>query len=217
MNTLAEKFLTQAERQRVTASVQTAERITSGEIVPAIASSSHSYPLVDMIGGFFLALPFALILTSVVGSAMWLGSMNLLLFLAVISLLYWPAKIMVANAVPLKRFFLLVDQVEEEVEEAAIKTFYNENLSATRDRNGILIYISVLERRVWILADSGINAKIKQSVWLDAVTELTSGIRQGRQADALCAAIARIGEILQKEFPIKPDDQNELNELIILN
>lgn len=215
MRNLAHTFLTTAERQKVTECVQQAEKLTSGEIVPVIASASHSYPIVDMIGGFFLALPISLILTSTIGAAMWLGSMNLLLFLALFSVLYWPGKFIVANFLPVKRFFLLVDQVQEEVEEAAMKTFYTENLSATRDRNGILLYISLLERRVWILADSGINARIDQQIWQDTVTTLTAGIRQGRQAEALCSAIKAVGDILKTEFPIRPDDTNELHELII--
>ena len=51
--------------------------------------------------------------------------------------------------------------------------------------------------------------------WQDIVSELTKGIRSGRQGEALCAAIRRVGEILKTHFPYRRDDTDELHNLII--
>jgi len=215
MQRLAESFLTALEQQRINEAVQHAERQTSGEIVPMVISASHHYPLAAASGGVFLALPLALMLTSLLGSTLWLGSQSMWLFLLFSTILYLPARAFVAHSVVLKRFFLRADQVEEEVEEAAITSFYREELYRTRDQNGILIFISVLERRVYILGDRGIDAKINDNGWQDIVSGLTAGIRRGKQGEALLTAVNQVGEILKQHFPIQEGDRNELHNLII--
>lgn len=137
------------------------------------------------------------------------------LFLAIFSLLYVPARTLVATIPRLKRFFLNADQVEEEGEEAAITCFYQEGLYRTSAENGILIFISVFEHKVWVLADRGINEKIAPRQWLEIVEALSSGIKAGRRCESLCQAVQQIGELLAHHFPIGADDRNELHDLII--
>jgi len=73
----------------------------------------------------------------------------------------------------------------------------------------------VLEHRVWVLADSGINSRIGQDQWQEIVDHITAGIKQNRQGEAIGEAIGRVGAILQEHFPITTDDPNELHDLII--
>ena len=115
----------------------------------------------------------------------------------------------------LKRRFLLPARAEKEVEAGAIQAFFTEKLYRTSAQNGILLYISVFERRVWILADSGINEKIGQEQWQEIVDAVTSGIRKKRQAAAICEAVKRIGSILKEFYPYEKDDRDELHNLII--
>ena len=75
--------------------------------------------------------------------------------------------------------------------------------------------ISVFERRVWVLADRGINAKVAEGQWDEVVKMITDGIKQKRLADAICEAVEKIGALLRLHFPIKPDDTDELKNLII--
>jgi len=94
-------------------------------------------------------------------------------------------------------------------------SFFTEKLYKTKAENGILLYISVLEQRVWVLGDRGINEKIDRQRWQDIVSLVTDGVKNKQQCEAICAAITRIGEILEQQFPIEPDDKNELHNLII--
>ena len=114
-------------------------------------------------------------------------------------------------------FFFSEREVEEEVQEAAITTFFNEGLYRTRDETGVLMLISVFEHKVWILADKGINAKVQDGQWEDIIRRLIHGIKQKRQADSICEAVEEIGAILKSHFPVKPDDTDELKNLIIGN
>lgn len=215
MTTLAEKFLTESEQRKITRTVQSAEKLTSGEIVPMVVSASHNYPMASATGGAILTLPLALLLTSLAGSYLWLGPQNMWLFLIFFSLLYFPLKRIVSKNLFLKRFFLLASQVEEEVEEAAITSFFAEGLYKTRQENGILIFVSVLERKAWILGDKGINAKVDPTEWQDIIDEVTEGIKTGQHCAALCQAVSRVGNVLRHHFPIEDDDHDELHNIII--
>ena len=215
MKTLAQQFLTPEEQQRITQCVHGAEKLTSGEIVPMVSSESHTYPLSPIIGGTFFALPGALLAARIVGKSLWIGPDNMWLFLVSFIVIFIPAFQLIKRLSWLKRLFLLPKRADEEVRDAALTAFYTEKLYKTKDENGILLYISVFERRVWILADSGINEKISHDHWSELVGVVTDGIKANRQCDAICEAITRIGEILSDAFPIKQDDTDELHNLII--
>jgi len=215
MQTAAEKFLTPEEREKVTQAVRSAECLTSGEIVPMIVSSSYDYPLASVYGGIFLAFPLTLLLSRPIASYFWLDASNVWLFLALFIPLYFAAHQVVKHVPFLQRLFASKKQIEEEVREAAVTAFFSEKLYKTKDENGILLFISVFERKVWVLADTGINAKIDKNHWQEIVEIITKGIKDGRHADSLCEAIREVGDVLKEYFPIQPDDVNELRNLII--
>ena len=215
MQKAALKFLTPAEREDITRAVREAEGLTSGEIVPMIVSSSAPYPMAAVTGGVVLAFPLALLLTSPVATYFWFDPRNMWLFLALFVPIYLIAHQAVKRIPLLKRLFVSKMQMEEEVREAAVTAFFSEKLYKTKDENGILLFVSVLERKVWILADAGINAKIDRDRWQGLVELITRGIRDGRQAEALCEAIRQVGDILKEHFPLQPGDINELRDLII--
>ena len=116
---------------------------------------------------------------------------------------------------PLKRVFISDREIDEEVQEAALTRFFKEELYRTRDETGILIFISVFEHRVWVLADRGINAKVDKGQWDSIVARIVSGIKKGQQADAICEAVQDVGSILAQHFPVREDDVDELDNLII--
>ena len=215
MKDLARHFLTDDERSRVENAVKAAEKRTAGEIVVMIISSSYQYPLAIVIGATALALPLALLLTPLTGSWLWIGPQNMWLFLGFLTVFFIIFHQVVKRTAWLKRLFISQREIDDEVEEAAVTQFFDQDLYRTRDENGVLVLISVFERRVWMLADRGINAKVQQNQWDDIVTMITDGIKQQRAADAICAAVEKIGDLLEAYFPIKPDDTNELKNLVI--
>jgi putative membrane protein len=115
----------------------------------------------------------------------------------------------------LKRIFISNREMAEEVEEAAITNFFNRGLYRTKDGTGILIFISVFERKVWVLADAGIDAKVASDHWQSVVAGITKGIRNKQAAAAICLAVDTIGRTLAKHFPVAPDDIDELENVIV--
>lgn len=215
MKHLAQKFFSEQERKQVEAAVQAAEKQTAGEIVCLIESASYRYPMANVIGATVFAIPLALVLTHILGGWLWIGTQNLWLFLGVSGVL-WGLLYLTVDRVPMiKRWFISKREMDEEVEEAAVTSFFYHGLYRTRDANGILLFISVFEHKVWILADHGINAKVATGQWDEIVAQVTEGLRKGHRAQAIVAAVATIGDMLATHFPIKADDTDELSNLII--
>ena len=215
MKSLAQQFLSEKDREKITQTVKEVEQLTSGEILPMVVSQSYTYPMADVIGGTVLAIPTALILSHFIGGWLWIGHQNMWLFLGLLTVMFILFHQVCKHIHWLKRFFISQREIAEEVEEAATTSFFREGLYKTRDRTGILIFISVFEHRVLVLGDEGINQKVSTDQWDKIVHIITDGIKQKNQADAICRAVKEAGQILQVHFPIKADDRNELRNLII--
>ncbi|HKI80104.1 MAG TPA: TPM domain-containing protein [Pseudodesulfovibrio sp.] len=205
----AETFLTQAEQDALVKCVQEAEATTSGEIVPVIASMSYDYPRAGLIGSLIFGALAAVALT------MALGREDMWVFLALFLALFFCLSRLFDTVPALKRPFISKREMREEVAEAAFTAFHAHGLHDTRDKTGIIIYVSVYERSVQILADQGINDLVNPLAWEEVVAMVTQGIRAGKPGEALCAGVTRCGEMLTERFPIKPDDTDELPNLII--
>jgi putative membrane protein len=85
----------------------------------------------------------------------------------------------------------------------------------THGRTGILIYLSMRERRAEIVADAAIVGKVSPDVWGAAMAAMIEDVRDGRVADGMCAAISQVGAVLAEHFPRIADDQNELPDRLI--
>jgi putative membrane protein len=205
----AKSFLTKNEQQQIVECVKQVETTTSGEIVPVIADSSHHYPSAESLGSLFFAMILAL------GICQLWGHTDMWAFLAVFLGLNLVFRIVLRHAPALKRPFIGKQRMEDEVAEGALSAFYANNLHRTRDETGIIIYVSVYERKVQVLADKGINDKLDPQIWEEVVGIVTKGIRENKPAEGICAAVRRCGELVHKEFPIKADDTDELPNLII--
>jgi putative membrane protein len=96
------------------------------------------------------------------------------------------------------------------VRRKAESDFFRHHVAATKGGTGVLVYISRFERRVELLVDAGIAAKIPQDTWKSVVDGVIAGIKGPDLVKDLCAQIVRIGETLSKDFPRRADDVNEL-------
>ena len=103
------------------------------------------------------------------------------------------------------------DHIERSVHLRAEAAFLEEEVFATRDRTGILVFLALFERRAVILADEGIHRAVPQGEWQHVVDDLIAGVKARRAAAALIEAIARCGGLLEQyEVERRPDDEDEL-------
>jgi putative membrane protein len=85
----------------------------------------------------------------------------------------------------------------------------------TAGRTGILIYLSIAERRAEIVADEAILKVTDEHTWGEAMTALIADVRAGRPAEGIVAAIERVGTVLTQHFPRSAGDINELPDKLI--
>jgi putative membrane protein len=215
MKDLMKRFIPEADRQKIETCVRESESRTQGEIVVMVVPASYDYPMANLLGAIAFSLPVSVALTRALGGLFWAGPSSLWVFLAVLIPLFLVFHEAVKRIHILKRCFIRGKEMEEEVREAAQIQFFRKGLYRTREETGVLIYISVFERSVWVLGDRGINAAIPTAHWNGVVATIVQAIRNGRPAEGICQAVNEVGGILQEKFPIRRGDQNELDNLMV--
>jgi len=199
----------ESDLQRIKDTVARVEKKTSGEIVPFVASSSDDYLWTHgawiLIGWIF-------------GSAgCWTWA----------HISHWPVTLShgylfsslgmligfgLSLSPALRRLLIPAAFLSRYVHRDALAHFMELGLHETRDRTGVLIYLSLFERRVEILADRGIYEKVPSAYWQERVSILVSGIHEGKATEVICRVIEAIGEKLSENFPPRPDDKNEISD-----
>ena len=205
----AETFFTEAEGQQIAATIGGVEGKTSGEVATMVVAASDTYPEATLLAGLTIGGLAALLITD-----LFLGD-SLGYFLPLLLCGTIGVSSLATIFPPLLRLFIPSSRLETRVAERALRAFYEKKLHTTRDNTGVLFFISLLERKVWILADSGIYQKISQETLMAHASNIATGIKQGQGCTALCREIEAVGVILAQNFPSKPDDTNELSNEVI--
>lgn len=108
----------------------------------------------------------------------------------------------------------LEDHIEEDILDHAAFVFTELGMQHTRERNGVLICISVADHLIGVVGDSGINERVPLGYWSDVVDLLKRHFAEGRHADGLCEALRFVGTKLAQHFPRRADDRNELDNTV---
>ncbi|MBI3563870.1 MAG: hypothetical protein HY079_01580 [Elusimicrobia bacterium] len=188
-------MLTPEERERVRAAVSAAEKGLSAEIVPCLYRQSSPYPETVWAGAASgAAIACAAILLGDLRHPSWTPLPALMTAIAAAGI--------VGAAVgrwvrPVKRFFLGAQRMEDAVQRRAKEVFYDRGVAATAARDGVLVFASLLERRVVVLADDAVRARVKPEAWRSVVDALTAAAAAGRPADGLVAAVERTAAVLR--------------------
>ena len=105
-------------------------------------------------------------------------------------------------------------QKRKDVRSLAEEEFFRQGVDKTRDKTGILIFILLESRQFYILADSGINSKVPQKTW-DTIKDNMAGMFiKGSFCGGILHGIEQVGKILSANFPVKPDDTNEISDRV---
>lgn len=186
-----------------------AEHLNKGEILPVIVKSSSSY--------FYVSFVYAWVFLWI-ATALWFlyeyffwGTFEDIFYLISLQfsvsflgflLGYWDRAV---------HFLVSAKSMALEVHESALAAFTEHGLGNTRDKTGILIYISILERRVEIIADEGIYKKVGKDFWQKEVENIIQGIRKGNLQEALIKEILNMGKKLREHFPQMDKNPNEIS------
>lgn len=209
----AEKIFTQADRDRIQAAVADAERRTSGEIVPVVVDECDPYEEAEWRAGALCGVMALSILAAVhLLTPVWLP-LRFTEWLLVIVLCFVAAMMLTRFVRPVKRLFAGAKLMDKRVAQRASEAFIAEEVFATRERTGILLFVSLTEHKVIVLGDSGINARVQPSDWQAIVDTIVEGIIQDRLVDGLVNAIGKCGALLERMgVQVRPDDRDELKD-----
>jgi putative membrane protein len=219
--------LTDADREKVSAAIAAAEAKTSGEIVAVTTPISDAYHDV--------ALHWALVpLFAVLAWAAWsptaliwwydflFGGWNpdptqseLLTLLMFFAALKFTVALLILKWMPLRLLLTPPATKHRRVRRRAIAIFQAAAAGRTAGKTGVLIYLSLAERRAEIVADEAIHKLTDEHAWGEAMHALIADVREGRPADGIVAAIERVGAVLAEHFPHSADDQNEIPDKLI--
>ncbi len=199
--------LSKKDTEAIKEAIRNAELKTSGEVVTVLLSKSDQYVYTH----YLSALIFTLISVAITNYNLIDLEINHLFISCIFSIIGF----LLPLWSPYKRLLLTANETNEEVRQRTLEAFFSNNLHQTKDSTGVLIFISLLERRINIIGDKGINQKVDQNFWDNEVEVLSQSIKSKKIISGLTKVIVDIGDKLEEHFPIKADDQNELkNELV---
>jgi len=210
-------LFTEADRRAIADAARNAEGSTSGEIVPFVVGVCDDYREVGwkaaVVGGLTGAAGGMVVhyLGGFWGGSLWLWVVLPLLVCSVTGVL------LARLSDGVRRWVIGESTLEFRALQRAERCFLEEEVFATRDRTGILIFVAHFERQVVVMGDAGINRAVPEGAWDHVVDDVVAGIRARKPAEALVAAITECGRLLaEHRLEIRPDDTDELpNELRI--
>jgi putative membrane protein len=201
-----------AARQHLETVVLEAERHTTGEIVVAVVNSCDEYETT----GWWLGIAAAT--AALVGTLSFAQDPPWWALLAAQLVALGAAR--AVTRLPAVRRRLISDELADaRAQQRARQCFREQGLTRTRGRTGILIFVALLERRVVVLADKGIDGALDlDESWAQVVDLVRDDLRAGRGVAGLAAAVRRCGEILARHAPIAGDarDIDELPNAVVV-
>ncbi len=210
------KFISKDEFQTLQGvcleAVRRAESRTTGEIVPVFVHRADFYPVAHYRAGLLLALTLGCATIGLSWTALpmpWplheLVALSMGLGLAIGHLLAYVSGI--------KRWFLTARDKRFEVRQRAIECFHDLGVHNTPKRNGVLLFIAELEKRIEILPDVGFHGKVDNKAWQQVQKNLSQELRHKRITSGLVQAIEGLGEILTQHFPAEGPRQASDNRI----
>jgi putative membrane protein len=219
--------MSEADRDKVTVAVTAAESATAGEIVTVIAERSDGYTDVALAWAAITA--FTALLVYMLFPDFYLGLIDramgnwghewtpreILAFALFGVVAKFVGMWVIQLWQPLKFWLVLPPIKTHRTLHRAVDLFKVGAERRTTGRTGILIYLSLRERRAQIVADEAIASKVPAETWGEAMAALLVEVKQGRLADGMCAAVEKVGVVLAQHFPRAEDDVNELPDRLI--
>lgn len=228
-------MLTDQDRARIEAAVKANEDRTRGEIYCVVANESSDYrevpiawaalgalvaPAVLLLGGVEVSVPdiFGEPWTAAqIGAAAEAAAREALAGAILLQGVLFLAIAMLVSFPPIRRAMTPRSLKRERVRRRAQEQFLAKNLANTRERTGVLIYVSARERLAELIADEGVAGKVDPKVWDEAMARLVGGIKRGQTAEGFEQAIGLCGDILAQHFPADlGDNPNELSDAVVV-
>jgi putative membrane protein len=218
--------LSEADRAQVSAAVAAAEAGSNGEIVAVNTDRSDAY---HDVGLHYAALVLFVALAFFAAWPSWLDwywtmlmgwtaaptQRELLTLLLGIALAKFLGTLFIMKWMPLRLALTPPSTKTRRVRRRALSIFKAAAERRTVGRTGILIYLSMGERRAEIIGDEAITKVTTPETWGEAMVALITEVKVGRPGAGIAAAVERVGVVLAEHFPRSAEDTNEIPDSLI--
>ncbi|HVU02342.1 MAG TPA: hypothetical protein VHE30_11350 [Polyangiaceae bacterium] len=200
-------FFDEGGEAALVAAVREVEALSSAEVVVSVRKSSGSYADASLVvgaAGAGAALAFGLF-------SPWPFSHASLLVdpFLIGAVLAWGSRLVPS----LRRLATSPSERARRVATHARAQFVERGVGNTSGRTGVLVYVSLLERAAFVVADTGVTSAVPAEEWSARVAELDAAARRGK-ATAVARAVTALGPTLARPLPRSDDDVNELPDRI---
>jgi len=204
--------LTELDKKDIAQAIQEAEKKTSGEIVTVLARRSGRYIGTSLTAAAMCALLLPLLYVFIFSPYLMDGSLYLIFGFQIITFM---GVFHLFDETLLSVKFTPKSFQKYRAQNKAHAQFYKQGLHLTKDRAAIMLFVSFAERYVEIIADEGINKKVKQKTWDNLIGDFTQKIHARRVKEAFLSSIQKSEKLLIKHYPAKRKNPNELTNLLI--
>lgn len=206
-------YLNREQIDRISKTVEKCEKETSAEIVPMIVQKSA------MTGGVYNQILIFCVSILTFSEAYFLFSDNwatvISLFLIGLIISHFVARSL-AKISFIQRTLISREELRNQVHQRALLEFYLLEMVKTRGRTGVLIFVSLLERQIVVIADEAINAKMGSQFWNDVCSEFVHYVKNKQMEKGFTLAIQKISTQLTEKFPHQSDDINEIANCLVI-
>jgi putative membrane protein len=228
------RTLSPADLAAIESAVRQAEARTTGEIYCIVAEQSAHYgetplawaagvallaPALLLLGGVHVTVPdlFGGWTAAQVGAAVETAARSALVGAVLLQAVLFAAVALIVAWRPVRLVLTPQGVKRHEVRRRAGEIFLSKNLHLTRERTGVMIFVSLAERMAEIIADEGVASQVEPMVWDRAMAALAEGLKRGEPAAGFAAAVGLCGDVLAERFPTAPgDNPNELPDAVVL-
>lgn len=193
------------DRDQIRELITEAEKKSNSEMVPMIVGKSDNYPAAHFRAAIIMSFLFSL---GLYFSPFSIINPIYFLWIQIPGLL---AGYFLGNVPLVMRLLITKQEIEYEVTQRAIEAFFEHNLHTTEKHNGVLIFISLMERKIKIITDIGVKQKVDQKIWDEIIYAFTEKVKEGHFVEALKNTILGTSNVLETYFP--RDDFSKRNEL----
>ena len=219
--------LNEADHTKVSAAIAAAESSSDGEIVAVATDISDPYHDVALHWAVLVLVATLAIFAAVPALLQWWFDLfmggwrpeptlgELLMLLLVLAVAKFSVVLLLFKYMPLRLALTPGATKQRRVRRRAISIFKAGAERRTVGRTGVLIYLSMAERRAEIVADEAITKVTTPETWGEAMAALLVEVKAGRPADGIVAAVELVGEVLKEHFPRSSTDTNEIPDKLI--
>ena len=217
MATGKEAALSEADRERIRQAVHAAEQQTRAGIVPMIVARSGLYRDAQHWTGLITALTTLAVLLTIEASWLpWGWHASNAAWLVLASMLVYVGGSWIGTWPPVIRLLTSPTRLRHKVALRAERAFAQHAISQTRERTGVLILLSMLERQIYVLPDRSLAGLVSAERWQQVVQAAAERLHHGDIVEGLTHAIAACGAVLADACPACPgDNPNELPDHLI--